>query len=101
MQKTGQNLPEGWNFVRRDTKRRTEMTETIKCCPFCGSHEIEICRTNPLACWIRCGDCGSDAKSAETRAEAIALWNSRHYDDKPATVVDDGDNDWPKTAMSD
>jgi len=44
------------------------MSETIKCCPFCGSHEVQVCRTNPDACWIR--------------------W---HYNETPAVIVDDGD----------
>lgn len=70
------------------------MSKALKCCPFCGSHEVEICRTNPYACWVRCAECGCDAESAKTRAGAIANWNRRHYDDETATVVDDSDAEW-------
>ena len=74
------------------------MSETIKCCPFCGSHEVEICRTNPQACWIRCADCGADADSHPTRKGAVANWNRRHYDETPAAVIDDGDKEYPAAA---
>ena len=63
--------------------------EILKCCPFCGRHKVEICRTNANACWVRCSVCGADAESHGDRARAIANWNRRHYDDKPAKVVDD------------
>lgn len=69
------------------------MSERIKCCPFCGSHEVEVCRTNKLACWIRCAECGADARSSPFRFEAIANWNRRHYDDTPAAIVDDMDKE--------
>ena len=65
--------------------------EIIKCCPFCGGHEVSICRTNAQACWIRCAQCGADAEAAPRRKGAIENWNRRHYDDEPATIVDDGD----------
>lgn len=65
------------------------MSETLKCCPFCGSHEVQICRTNPHACWVRCEVCGCDSESDSTRAGAIANWNRRYYDDDPATVTED------------
>lgn len=71
------------------------MTEIIKRCPFCGGREVEICRTNRHACWIRCADCGAAAQSDATRAGAIAFWNRRHIEedgcDTRATVIDDGD----------
>lgn len=61
----------------------------IRCCPFCGSHDVEICRTNPLACWVKCDSCGAEAPSAPARKDAIAQWNRRHFDDVAATVVHD------------
>ena len=66
-------------------------TEKIKCCPFCGGHEVIVCRTNPNACWIRCDACLSEAKSHKTRKGAIALWNRRYYDDVPAVIIEDDD----------
>lgn len=65
------------------------MTKIIKCCPFCGSHEVQVCRTNDYACWIRCSGCGCDAESDPTRKGAIANWNRRHYDDATSVVVED------------
>lgn len=53
--------------MRQLGAERIEMNETIKRCPFCGSREVEICRTNQHACWIRCADCGADAQSHATK----------------------------------
>ena len=63
------------------------MDVRIKPCPFCGSHEITICRTNDQACWIRCEECGADAESSPAREEAIEIWNCRVEDDGEETVV--------------
>jgi len=64
-------------------------------CPFCGSVEVEICRTNPNACWVRCAQCGADSQSHRTRAKAISNWNRRscHHGHMPARIVDDDDKD--------
>ncbi len=62
---------------------------SLKCCPFCGSHEVQICRTNPQACWIRCDECGANAQPHPTRSGAIDNWNRRHYDDVPANIAND------------
>jgi Lar family restriction alleviation protein len=67
--------------------------EIIKCCPFCGSDEVEVCRTNKNAYWIRCGECGADAESHRTRKRAINNWNRRIYNDIPSTITDDQDKD--------
>lgn len=67
------------------------MATRIKCCPFCGSHEVHLCRTNPHACWVRCAGCGADAESNAKRSRAIENWNRRYQDDKPATIVEDDD----------
>lgn len=69
------------------------MAELIKCCPFCGSHEVEVARTNPNACWINCAICGTEAESDKTRKGAIANWNRRYYDDKPSIITDDMDKE--------
>lgn len=70
-------------------------TETIKCCPFCGSHKVEIARTNPHACWVICapddGGCGAQTPSHATRKRAIDNWNRRYYDDTAARIVSDDD----------
>ena len=52
--------------------------EFIKCCPFCGSRKVVVCRTNENACWIRCGKCGADAPATSQRKRAIAIWNKRY-----------------------
>jgi hypothetical protein len=67
------------------------MTEKIKSCPFCGSKKIQICRTNPDACWIRCDRCWGETESDPTRQGAIRKWNrekERTFDTK---IVDDDD----------
>jgi len=66
--------------------------EKIKCCPFCGMHGVNICRTNPYACWIECCQCLAQAEVASTREDAIANWNRRYYDDEQSTVIDDRDS---------
>ena len=67
------------------------MSEVLKCCPFCGSHEVQICRTNAHACWVRCEDCGGESESDATRRGAIANWNRRYHDDEPAKITEDDD----------
>lgn len=64
-----------------------------KDCPFCGSVEVQVCRTNPNACWIRCAECGADAPSHRTRTGAFANWNRRDGMGLTAAVVDDDDKD--------
>jgi Lar family restriction alleviation protein len=65
--------------------------EEIKPCPFCGCKEVEICRTNINACWVRCNGCGSDSNSNPTRKTAIEIWNNRPIIEGLATIVDDQD----------
>ncbi|TAK59498.1 Lar family restriction alleviation protein [Methylobacter sp.] len=67
--------------------------EEILSCPFCPSLEVEICRTNKRACWVRCAGCGADAPSHPTRKGALKNWNTRTVC-RIATVVDDDDADW-------
>jgi Lar family restriction alleviation protein len=66
------------------------MNERIKSCPFCGSGEVEVSRTNRDACWIRCAGCGADAESDPSRAGAIANWN-RRAEETDAVIVEDDD----------
>lgn len=64
----------------------------IKPCPFCGSHTLEICRTNDEACWIACDKCGARSDCHSDRAGAIRIWNGRVVDDgKPTSVSFDQD----------
>jgi len=65
----------------------------IRCCPFCGSHEVEIARTNKHACWIECAECGAQTACHRTRKGAIERWNRRHFDEIPATIVHDMDKE--------
>lgn len=70
------------------------MSTMPKDCPFCGSDQVEICRTNPNACWVRCAKCGADAESHRTRSGALANWNRRGSLGFTATIVDDQDKEW-------
>ena len=63
-------------------------------CPFCGSLEVEVCRTNPDACWIRCAECGGETKSHPTRAGALANWNRRDSLKLTASIVSDDEREW-------
>ena len=63
--------------------------KAIHCCPFCGSHSVRICRTNPDACWISCTECGAEAEGHKTKSGAIRNWNRRHYDDYMCDRVQD------------
>lgn len=53
------------------------MSEELKCCPFCGSDEVDVVRTHHDACWIECAECGAEAESDPTREVAFANWNRR------------------------
>lgn len=71
------------------------MDEEIKSCPFCGSTEVEIARTNENACWVECAVCGAEAPPTAKREDAIEIWNERHLPSGThATIVDDGDKEW-------
>lgn len=65
--------------------------EKMRGCPFCGSTGVEICRTNRNACWVRCGECGSESSSKKHREAAIALWNTRYVPSQFAVIVCDDD----------
>lgn len=65
--------------------------ERIKSCPFCGSKELQICRTNKYACWVSCDKCGADAKSDQHRVVAIQNWNRRKRATRAEIVFDDED----------
>jgi Lar family restriction alleviation protein len=70
------------------------MKEKIAPCPFCGSKEVVICRTNESACWVRCADCGGEAPAKSTRTNAIAAWNNRPVKRGYATILHDEDKDF-------
>ena len=72
------------------------MREYLKACPFCGSHTVEVCRTNVWACWIRCAKCGGEADTRKTRRGAFAAWNRRLDDGKPARIIEDDDKEAKK-----
>ena len=66
-------------------------------CPFCGGFEVNICRTNPNACWVECANetCGAQTNSRRSRTDAIAVWNRRaHPGMGPvASIKEDDDRD--------
>lgn len=64
----------------------------MKSCPFCGSKELELCRTNENACWVRCAKCGAESPSAKKRDDAIAVWNTRVESNDNAVFVEDDEN---------
>jgi len=69
-----------------------EKDEKIKPCPFCGSKEVDICRTNKQACWIRCHKCEAEGNCAEKREDAITEWNKRVDVEGYASIIVDDEN---------
>lgn len=64
-------------------------------CPFCGCEELELCRTNENACWVRCHGCGGESQTHKTRKGALKNWN-RRFDSTviDARIVEDDDADF-------
>lgn len=67
-------------------------------CPFCGSVEVDIARTNPNACWVECAneECGATTHSHRTRTGAIKNWNRRTWaahTTQTASIRHDDDRD--------
>jgi Lar family restriction alleviation protein len=60
--------------------------DDIKGCPFCGSKQIAIL-FDEGCCWLECWRCGVTSPAAESRAEAIAIWNRRSDCKRMATIV--------------
>lgn len=60
-------------------------------CPFCGSDKVDVCRTNPNACWIECHECFAGTSSHRTRTGAFANWNRREGNNVTASIVQDDD----------
>ena len=73
------------------TDSHTSRNLLPKDCPFCGSDTVEVCRTNPNACWISCAECGADAPSHRTREGAFERWNRRLGNNMTASIVSDDD----------
>jgi Lar family restriction alleviation protein len=74
----------------------TKKNEYIKCCPFCGSVKVDVCRTNENACWISCAKCQASTDSHKTQKGAIKKWNMRNtpeavivYDDEVEDNADE------------
>lgn len=69
------------------------MKEKILPCPFCGGYKVDICRTNPQACWVECSYCGARCQSHRFRKEAIRIWNVRLNVNGYATIENDDDRE--------
>ena len=60
-------------------------------CPFCGSHRVNICRTNKDACWVECISCGCNLSSERLRRDAIVKWNTRATTKSFSKIIADDD----------
>lgn len=67
------------------------MSENLKCCPFCGGHDVTVCRTNEESCWVRCDYCNAESESSDSRKGAFENWNRRHYDEAHSDITEDQD----------
>ncbi len=57
-------------------------TNELKPCPFCGYEEIVVSPTGFHGAYIAyCIQCHSSTGDYDTKADAIAAWNRRAYDD--------------------
>lgn len=65
------------------------ITVHIRPCPFCGSHLVDMCRTNANAAWVECCECGGSTDSSPSRDEAIELWNCREADDGTSATIEE------------
>jgi Lar family restriction alleviation protein len=52
------------------------MSNKLLPCPFCGNDKIEVYDGVDYF-WLVCIECGIETDGAETRAKAIAAWNTR------------------------
>jgi len=67
----------------------------VEACPFCASREVEVCRTNENACWLRCDACGCDSESHATLMGAVRNWNARPKATGKAVITsNDNDHYW-------
>ena len=59
------------------------MTEKLKSCPFCGSHDVEVYfgedtgLVNDHQFIVICPDCGGAGCPSENEERATYMWNSR------------------------
>jgi Lar family restriction alleviation protein len=73
---------------KKSKEVKNMVKEVIYSCPFCGYDEVQLCRTNENACWVRCDSCGADAESHAKRKNAIENWN-RRASMTQATIIED------------
>jgi Lar family restriction alleviation protein len=48
----------------------------LRACPFCGSDNLDLGRTNPRSWWVGCEDCGAAGSTRPTRGAAADSWNA-------------------------
>lgn len=55
-----------------------EYKEDLKPCPFCGSENVSVYKSNVVDVWhVTCNRCGCKIDSYMNREIAISSWNSR------------------------
>lgn len=54
----------------------------IKLCPYCNG-EPDLVGTSCY--WVRCSECEAETADADTKAEAVAIWNARADDWVPVS----------------
>lgn len=51
--------------------------EKLEPCPFCGTEDIELDKTDGGYFWVKCNECGCQLWGENTSKLAIGIWNKR------------------------
>lgn len=55
--------------------------EKLKCCPFCGSEEVDIWRHGDHGnFFVVCLNCGASGRDEVKKGKAVKAWNGRYED---------------------
>lgn len=62
------------------------MKDKLEPCPFCGNTGVDDIVVVGSRAWITCNNCRTLGPEAETREEAVKLWNKRTARIKPVNI---------------
>ena len=65
------------------------MSDKLKPCPFCGSVEFELVKTDIGWYLVRCNTCIAEGQAGRTTQQTEQLWNTRPLEDALQAEVDE------------